>query len=162
MDNHKEVFMPKDHDLDHFSVLGHPKPTTVTDFFYSYKFNFLNYMYCHLCNSSIKSLSTEYYIFPWIFPSFQKKLKELPEKKCVHIQKGETSRYSIYHFLMNGFWQTSSRWSLPFWRSITLASHRICVVRVRAISMAPTLSERTAHPWKPITILYNRLWTSSI
>lgn len=86
-------------------------------------------------------------IFPWIFPHFQTNLEELPEKKCVHIHKGETSRYSIYHFLMNGFWQTSSRWSLPFWRSITLASHRICVARVRAISMAPTLSERTAHPW---------------
>lgn len=52
------------------------------------------------------------------------------------------------YFFKNGFWQTSRRWSLPFWRSITLASQRICVAKARAFSMAPTSSERTTQPYK--------------
>ncbi|KAF5793907.1 hypothetical protein HanXRQr2_Chr08g0322161 [Helianthus annuus] len=52
------------------------------------------------------------------------------------------------HLRTNGFWQTSILWSLPFSRSMTLASHRICVATARAFSMDPTSSERTTHPCK--------------
>lgn len=54
----------------------------------------------------------------------------------------------IGHFFTKGFWQTRSRWSLPFWMSITLASQRICVASIRAFSIGPTLSCRITHPWK--------------
>lgn len=47
----------------------------------------------------------------------------------------ETVRSFIHHFLKNGFWHTSSRWSLPSRRSITRASHRRRVTRVRVLSI---------------------------
>jgi len=53
----------------------------------------------------------------------------------------------LSYFLMNGFWQTRSLWSLPSWRSMTLASQRTRAASARAISITPTLSLRTTHPY---------------
>lgn len=74
------------------------------------------------------------------YPPSQSNLGNSPMLRSVQFQKN--------HFLVNGFWHTSSRWSLPFWRSITLASQRICVANMRAFSMGPNVSERIIQPYQ--------------
>lgn len=74
------------------------------------------------------------------YPPSQWNLGKSPMLRSVQSQKN--------HFLVNGFWHTRRRWSLPFCRSITLASQRICVANMRAFSMGPNVSERIIQPYQ--------------
>ena len=85
-----------------------------------------------------------------LWKTFQCAKRNYHSKTTVHVAVVRDSpQLQINHFFTNGFWQTRSLWSLPLWKSITLASQRICVASIRTFSIAPTLSFRITHPWKP-------------
>lgn len=97
------------------------------------------------------------------------KLKNVDSSNTYHRKNWRSSRKWTSlklnnYFLTNGFWQTSSRWSLPFWRSITLASQRISVASMRAFSIGPNLSERTTQPCQSMILNQSKdvIWSVGI